>query len=300
MESNLVLDPQIRDWVVLPMVLMLVLVGIGRHYIQQLIKGEEGGDIEVIKNKQTAMRAHTLRINRGSLSEESFASRRSFLCQKKTGLLRQKVPGPANPMNDMSGMMNMMKGNMTFMLPNMVMMAFVNYFFAGFILVKIPFPLPSNGFKLMLQRGVDLTTLDVSYVSSLSWYFLVTFGLNGIYRLLLGEDASLSDETRMMQMQMGAMGGGQGFDASAAFKHERDLLKLTKYVSTAEKAEINILKNRHPSSTGVGLLAQGVVGGGGIGVDMSRFASSAVGKKSVINSKVFGGPISTANFNKKK
>lgn len=29
---------------------------------------------------------------------------------------------------------------MTFMLPNMVMMAFVSYFFAGFILVKVNMP----------------------------------------------------------------------------------------------------------------------------------------------------------------
>jgi hypothetical protein len=68
------------------------------------------------------------------------------------------------------------------MLPNMVMMAFVGYFFAGFVLVKVPFALPSERFKLMMQRGVDLTSLDVSYVSSLSWYFMVSFGLRGVYR----------------------------------------------------------------------------------------------------------------------
>jgi hypothetical protein len=135
--SYLVLDPAIRDWVVLPMVLMLVLVGVGRHYVQQLIRSEEKSDLESIKNRQTVQRAVTLRLNRSSISEDAFVARRTYLCQKKTGLLRQKVPGPANPMSDMSGMMNMMKGNMVFMLPNMVMMGFVGYFFAGFILVKV-------------------------------------------------------------------------------------------------------------------------------------------------------------------
>lgn len=245
MVEYLVLDPAIRDWVVLPMVLMIMLVGVGRHYVQLLIKGDEQGELETIRNRQTAGRAQMLRMNRASISEEAFASRRAFLCQKKTGLLRQKVTGAPNPMNDMSGMMNMMKGNMTFMLPNMVMMAFVSYFFAGFILVKIPFPLPSNGFKLMLQRGVDLTTLDVSYVSSLSWYFLVTFGLQGFYRLLLGEDAGATDEARMMQMQMGGMGGGQ-FDATAAFRQEREMLMLTKYTCGGSKAEQALLGKRHP------------------------------------------------------
>ena len=137
MTEFLVLDPWIRNWVVLPMVFMLILVGVGRHYVQQIIQSEDQSDIEVVKNKNTAMRAQMLRLHRGSVSEEAFAARRTFLCQKKTGLLRRKVPGPANPMSDMSGMMNMMKGNMTFMLPNMVMMAFVSYFFAGFILVKV-------------------------------------------------------------------------------------------------------------------------------------------------------------------
>jgi hypothetical protein len=52
----------------------------------------------------------------------------------------------------------------------------------------------------MLQRGVDLANLDVSYVSSLSWYFLVTFGLSGIHRLILGDEAAGMED--MMQMQV--------------------------------------------------------------------------------------------------
>jgi hypothetical protein len=33
----LLLDPEIRDWVVIPMVMMVVMVGMGRHYAQELM-----------------------------------------------------------------------------------------------------------------------------------------------------------------------------------------------------------------------------------------------------------------------
>ena len=79
----------------------------------------------------------------------------------------------------------MMKGQMTNMLPSILMMTFVSFFFSGYVISKVPFPLTPK-FKMMLQQGVQLSTLDSSYVSSLSWYFLVMFGLNGVYTLLLG------------------------------------------------------------------------------------------------------------------
>ena len=52
-----------------------------------------------------------------------------------------------------------------------------------------------------MQRGVDLSDLDVSYVSSLALYFLLMFGLNDVYSIILGEGSEM-DEQRMMQMQV--------------------------------------------------------------------------------------------------
>ena len=44
---------------------------------------------------------------------------------------------------------------------------------------------------MMLQRGIEgLTTLDVSYVSSLSLYFVSLFGLRGLTAMALGADAN--------------------------------------------------------------------------------------------------------------
>lgn len=253
----LLLDPEIRDWVVIPMVMMVVMVGMGRHYAQELMRGSSvEPDIEDVKNKQILAKSVKLRANGAYICEKAYVKRKLFLTKKETGALRAKVKGATNPMSNPQGMVDMMKGNLIFMLPNIVMMGFVSYFFAGFVCVKVPFPLPSNRFKVMLQRGVDLKSLNVSYVSSLALYFIAQFGLSGVYQLVLGADVQ-SEDARMMQMQMGmanmAGGGPQGFDANAAFKMEREQLGITKRGQNLENAEMDLLGDRYPREVMEGL-----------------------------------------------
>lgn len=240
--GELTLDPSIRDWVLLPIVLVMVMVGIGRSLAQQLMRSETPADVDIMKHQNLLTRARRVRENGRFLAPASFQLRKDYFNQKKTGLLRRKVKaGAPNPMANPDGMMNMMKNNMTMMVPNILMMVWINFFFSGFILVKVPFGL-TTGFKDMLQRGVELTTLDVSYVSSLSWYFLVMFGLRGFFALVLGSGNVITEE-RMMQAQMGmsGTGGPQQFDASKAYTTERESLALVEHEWTVGGSEDRLL-----------------------------------------------------------
>lgn len=248
-EEPMVLDPQIRDWVVLPMVGIMVLMGLVRHHVQQLLDSSQPADAGDLKNKQTLMRANKLGTNGGFIPPEAFHMRQAYFTNPDRGVLHEKVPKASNNMMNPMGMVDMMKKNVTFMLPNMVMMQIINMFFQGFVLVKVPFNTMPNRFKSMLQKGVDLKTLDVSYVSSLSWYFLVMFGLRGLYKLIIGEDSPALDEAKAAQAQMGMgmMGGPGGFNAEGAFKMERDKLDMVKHKWLLADAERNLLGPRYPT-----------------------------------------------------
>jgi len=237
MAHDLMLDPSIRNWVLFPIILVMTLVQVNRSWVQVLLKSEKPPEQDHVHHMQLLSRSARLRANNRLLSSAAFNVRRDFFRAKGTGRLRAEVEGGApNPMQNPDGMMDMLKGNLSMMVPNIVMMGWISYFFSGFVLVKIPFTL-TEGFKQMLQRGVELQTLDVSYVSSLSWYFLVMFGLRGLFTLLLGEN-SLPDDTQMMQQQMG-MGAANPmqFDAKKAYKSERDALKFVEHVCVLDDAE---------------------------------------------------------------
>lgn|ERR1711920_64733 len=249
--GDLILDPSIRDWVVLPMVLVMVLVGLVRHYATLLMKSTPKSELNTLKQMQTLKRAQMLRGNGKFVRTSSIAQRvKFFVASEKEdgykGILCEKQPksNAMNPMMNPDGMTNMLKGNMTMMLPNMLMMGLISYFFAGFVLVKVPFSLTQE-FKEMFQRGVELKTLDVSYVSSLSWYFLVMFGMRGFLSLILGEQ-SAHDDTQAMQAQMGMGMNQPGFDATKAFKQERDNLRLHDHDWELQHMELKYLGEKIP------------------------------------------------------
>jgi hypothetical protein len=155
-----------------------------------------------------------------------------------------------------------MKGQMTMMVQNMVMMQGISYFFSGYVLVKVPFHL-TNGFKGMFQRGLDLKTLDTSYVSSVSWYFLVMFGLRAFFRLVVGDSPESQKQSYQIQHDLGrapgsAPVGPAAFDPKKVLKAEIENLELARYgiANTIEDAEKRLLGKRYPKRR---------LGGGGMG-----------------------------------
>ena len=254
--TQLILDPNIRNYVVLPLVVIMIFVNMARNYVSSLLRSDKTFDADEIKYRQVLQRASMLRSNGGFLTASAYAIRKGYFISKEDGKLFEKVPkGGMNmaAMNPMA-MMDMMKGNITFIVPNMIMMNIIQQFFQGFVLVKIPFPL-TNRFKTMLQRGVDLSTLDVTYTSSLSWYFLLMFGLRGVIKLVMGEeDSGALDEGRAYQMQMGTgLGAGGGgppgaFNAEGAYKGNREMLEIHRRpTSLLDDVEKRLLGARWPA-----------------------------------------------------
>ena len=107
-----------------------------------------------------------------------------------------------------------------------------------------------------MQRGIDLSSLDASWISSMSWYFIGAFGMRGqfvslhtridklclgIYELVLGED-NQADQARAMQQQMPGGSSGPLMDEQKAFKAEWEALKITDYKNALQHIEKTILK----------------------------------------------------------
>lgn len=80
----------------------------------------------------------------------------------------------------------------------------------------------------MLQKDVNLVSLDASWVSSASWYIINLFGLRSMYNLVLGEN-NAADQTKAMQDQMSGAALSMPDDISKAFKAENESLTITEH-----------------------------------------------------------------------
>jgi hypothetical protein len=197
---------------------------------------------EELRTKAVLARSAALRAHFPFLTAAGFAARRAFLLAPETGALRAKAAKRdmteamlTNP-DVMSGMVKQQLGGLG---PQLAMGAFVQFFYRGFVLGRLPFGLAPK-FRAMLQSGIDLPALDPSYLSSLSYYMLLLFGSRGVMTLFF-QDAAVNDAAMMMQMQGGGGGGGMmnpaAMDPEKAMAAEAKALEAAAWRSRLEGAE---------------------------------------------------------------
>jgi ER membrane protein complex subunit 3 len=124
------------------------LTGVLRHYATILLATTpKQATAQAMREQRSLLRGINLRNNHAQLSSSSFSARKTYLVQAyKDGKFlkdpenRGKPAG--NPMSDpaaMEGMMGMMKGNMMMMIPQTLIMSWINAFFAGYVICKREF-----------------------------------------------------------------------------------------------------------------------------------------------------------------
>lgn len=240
-EPELLLDSNIRLWVVLPIVFITFFVGMIRHYVSILLQSDKKLTQEQVSDSQILIRSRVLRENGKYIPKQSFLVRKFFFNNPEDGFFKttKRKVVPHSPMTDPTMLTDMMKGNVTNVLPMILIGGWINMTFSGFVTTKVPFPLTLR-FKPMLQQGIELLSLDASWVSSASWYFLNVFGLRSIYSLILGQD-NAADQSRVMQEQMTGAAMAMPADTNKAFKTEWEALELTDHQWALEDVEEELM-----------------------------------------------------------
>lgn len=130
-------------WILLPITVVMILTGLLRHYATVLLQSSpKKQPLAKIREQRSLLRGVNLRTNAHVISPSSFQKRKEYLVAAyKDGLFLADPEGrgkpPPNPMSDpaaMEGMMGMMKGNMAMMVPQTLIMGWINAFFSGFVI----------------------------------------------------------------------------------------------------------------------------------------------------------------------
>jgi hypothetical protein len=106
-------------------------------------------DLPSIREQRSLLRGINLRGNANVISPAAFEARKEYLVSayESGAFLKEpekKGQAPPNPMTDpaaMDGMMGMMKGNMAMMVPQTLIMGWINAFFSGFVISMFCFRL---------------------------------------------------------------------------------------------------------------------------------------------------------------
>jgi hypothetical protein len=99
-------------------------------------------ELPAIREQRSLLRGINLRTNANAISLACFQARKDYLVNayekgdflKETDNKGQAAPNPMTDPAAMEGMMGMMKGNMAMMIPQTLIMGWINAFFSGFVM----------------------------------------------------------------------------------------------------------------------------------------------------------------------
>merc|ERR1719356_2088569 len=234
--------------------MVVVLTSVLRSNLMCIFKSDPKIDTKEAKTNNMLSRCRLLRQHAHYLSEKAFKARKAYFVKKDVGVLVKNPPKAKDPMEALSGgpdpmaAMGMMKNQMFFMVSQGLLAYWVSHLFSGFLVAKTPFPLTFQ-FKGMMQRGVDVQSLEPGYVSSLCWYMFVmmsSHSLLGLVQFLFSKSDGGDDDNPMMAM-MGTMGGGGmgamgAPDMSKVYKQEQESLEMIQHEFVLESIETELWK----------------------------------------------------------
>jgi len=237
----MLLDAKIRDCVLLPIFLVVILMQALRSNIMTILKSDAKVDTKELKTNNMLQRCRALRAQAHLLHPKAFFTRKAYFVKKDQGVLVKNPPKPKDPTEMLSGgggdpmaMMGHMKGQVMYMVSQGLVGYWVSHLFSGFLVAKTPFPLTFQ-FKAMTQRGVEVQALEPDYVSSLCWYMFVLVSSHSVLSIIqsLFFNSEVEEDDPMMAM-MGSMSGAAvspmgGPDMSKVFKQEQESLEMIQH-----------------------------------------------------------------------
>ncbi|KII69924.1 ER membrane protein complex subunit 3 [Thelohanellus kitauei] len=179
----LTIDPNIRIFVVIPLVFMNFCLCIIKAYALKIFGIGKTKDVMQSRTDQTIKRVSKLIENGAFIPSSAFEARRHFYNELDNGYL-EKFKKPEQSMstmfNDPNVLMGMMKNNMVNMMVMIVFGQWVNAVLSGYILnYHLRYPLDSNKcfkveflmFHSMLHGLCGFLSKDQLYFVLLPWAF---------------------------------------------------------------------------------------------------------------------------------
>jgi len=268
LKMEFVIDHRIRDWVFIPICYVMFMMGLLKIFLSKMMQNKNKETtksqktVDENRNKAVLMRAQKIAAGCALLSPRGFFMRKTNLLKKEGGALWERENDVAedpmqamqktNPMMNPANMAGMLKNNLFMTIMTPLQFGFISYFFTGYIVGKVPFPLTQK-FREMLQKGVECGAMDVKYVSALSLYFLTIFGFSPLHKMILTQDPENDidpmNDPSMNPMAMNPMmqqgGGGSPFGQPPTlkdnYKKERENFEVIQYEFKIAKAEKKLM-----------------------------------------------------------